>query len=107
MTIFLFVNEGHVKFWRPQVLLLISNPRKSCNIIDFANSLKKGGLYILGHVFVGELDNMNRDPTINELNHWLSLIDHMKLKAFPELTVSSSLRTGMSPYVQYYIVQPR
>ena len=34
--------KQHLKNWRLQVMLLVSNPRSSLNIIDFVNSLKKG-----------------------------------------------------------------
>ena len=31
----------HVKYWRPQVILFVSDPRNSCSVIDFVNALKK------------------------------------------------------------------
>ena len=72
--------KAHVKFWRPQILLLVQNPRTCCSLIDFANTLKKGGLYVLGHVYVDNLQDLRHDPCSTVYSSWLSLVDHLKIK---------------------------
>uniref|UniRef100_A0A8C8A162 Solute carrier family 12 member 9 n=1 Tax=Oryzias sinensis TaxID=183150 RepID=A0A8C8A162_9TELE len=88
------VRKEHVKFWRPQVLLMVSNPRSSCQLILFVNQLKKGGLYVLGHVQLGDLDALPSDPVQQQYNFWLSLVDKLGVKAFVDLTLSPSVRQG-------------
>lgn len=63
--------------------LLVSSPRSCCPLIDSVNDLKKGGLYVVEQVIIGDYSKNfgATDPAIEENNQWLSLIDRMKVKA--------------------------
>jgi potassium/chloride transporter 9 len=87
--------KEHVKFWRPQMLLLVANPRSSINLIDFVNDMKKGGLFILGHVKTGHMDSGSNDICSQEYPYWVSLIDNMKIKAFVDMTLAPTIRDGV------------
>ncbi|KAH6673166.1 amino acid permease-domain-containing protein [Halenospora varia] len=88
------LKQEHVKFWRPQILLFVNDPRRQYKLIQFCNSLKKGGLYILGHVIVtddfgGSVSEARRQQTA-----WTKYIDFSKIKAFVNIAISPALEWG-------------
>lgn len=91
--------KDHVKFWRPQMLLLVSSPRSCCPLVDFVNDMKKGGLYVIGHVNVGNYASVD-DPTVEDTKEWLSFLDHMKVKAFADVTLANSIREGVQHLIR-------
>ena len=92
--------KDHVKFWRPQILLLVSNARSSLPLIEFGNDVKKGGLFVLGNVKVGSLNDFEDDPCAKELPLWMNLVDNLRVKAFIELTLSNSLKEGIQNLIR-------
>lgn len=88
----------HVKFWRPQILLLVRNPRCSLKLLHLANNLKKGGLLIIASVVIGDCSRSMASATerfrSNQLG-WLHFISQRKLKGLTASVVATSLRTGV------------
>ncbi|KAK7490911.1 hypothetical protein BaRGS_00017783 [Batillaria attramentaria] len=86
--------KAHVKYWRPQILLMVSNPRQSCQLMDFVNDIKKSGLLVIGHVRTGRLEDHQVDPVVEITPHWLKMVDHLRIKAFVEVTLANSVSEG-------------
>ncbi|KAH8820068.1 amino acid permease-domain-containing protein [Xylogone sp. PMI_703] len=89
------LRQEHVKFWRPQILLFINDARRQRTLIQFCNSMKKGGLYILGHVIVtddfgGSVPEARRQQTA-----WAKFIDYSKIKAFVNVTIAPAVEWGV------------
>lgn len=87
--------KEHVKFWRPRILLMIENPRSCLPLIDFVNDLKKSGLFVIGHVQLGSLDEFEVDPMLDQYPVWLKWLDQFTVKAFIEITLAPSVREGL------------
>ncbi|ORZ24952.1 amino acid permease-domain-containing protein [Lobosporangium transversale] len=85
--------KEHVKFWRPQILLLVHHPRSEFQLIQFCNHLKKGALYVLGHVIQGDLKDVLQEYR-RQQNSWLKFVDILQIKAFVNLIVADSVRIG-------------
>jgi potassium/chloride transporter 9 len=80
---------------------MVAKVRQSAELIDFINDIKKGGLYIIGHVRVGTLDDYpEKDPLLEENPKWLKLVDKLRIKAFVELTLSQNVRDGFHHLVR-------
>ncbi|KAI5461494.1 amino acid permease-domain-containing protein [Mariannaea sp. PMI_226] len=86
----------HIKFWRPHIILLINDPRHQTRLIQFCNSLKKGSLYILGHVIVtDDFDSGVQEARLQQQawTHYIS--EFSRIKAFVQLTMSPTITWGV------------
>jgi len=86
----------HIKFWRPHIILLINDPRRNTRLIQFCNSLKKGSLYILGHVIVTDDFDVGVHEAKLQKSAWTKYItEYSRVKAFVQLSMSPSLIWGV------------
>ncbi|KAL7625096.1 hypothetical protein AAE478_004310 [Parahypoxylon ruwenzoriense] len=86
----------HIKFWRPQIILLINDPRHHTRLIQFCNSLKKGSLYILGHVIVtDDFDSGIHEAKLQQSAWTRYISEYSRIKAFVQLTMSPTIVWGV------------
>ncbi|OBT88360.1 hypothetical protein VE02_02340 [Pseudogymnoascus sp. 03VT05] len=85
----------HVKFWRPQILLFVNDPRRQYKLIQFCNSMKKGSLYILGHVVVSDDFGRAVPEARRQQVAWSKYIDFSNVKAFVNIAISPTLEWGV------------
>lgn len=88
------LRQEHVKFWRPQILLFVNNPRHQYELIQFCNSLKKGALFILGHVIVSNDFGSVVPEARRQQAAWTKFIDISKIKAFVNITIAPGVEWG-------------
>jgi potassium/chloride transporter 9 len=88
------LRQEHVKFWRPQILLLVNDPRRQYKLIQFCNSLKKGGLFMLGHVIVSDNFGEAVPEARRQQQSWTKYIDFSKIKAFVNIAISPAVEWG-------------
>lgn len=88
------LRQEHVKFWRPQILLFVNDPRRQHELIQFCNSLKKGALFVLGHVIVSN-DFGNAVPEARRQQAaWTNFIEISKVKAFVNVAIAPAVEWG-------------
>ncbi|CAD6503272.1 BgTH12-02939 [Blumeria graminis f. sp. triticale] len=88
------LKQEHVKFWRPQILLFVNDPRRQYKLIQFCNSMKKGALYILGHVIVTDDFGGSVPEARSQQAAWSKYIDFSKIKAFVNIAISPGVEWG-------------
>ncbi|KAF0684063.1 Aste57867_23984 [Aphanomyces stellatus] len=95
--------NGHLKFWRPAVLFV--PPRTSRHdgatpAMRLCNQLKKGGLYIVGDIVLGEFGPATAAAAQDRHLDLLDVVRGAKLKAIPQVLVARTTRDGYQALMQ-------
>ncbi|KAJ5329197.1 hypothetical protein N7452_009587 [Penicillium brevicompactum] len=89
------LRQEHVKFWRPQILLFVSDLDKQYKMVSFCNSLKKGALFVLAHVLVTEDFSAAVPEARRQQTAWTKFVEFSKIKAFVNISISPAAEWGM------------
>ncbi|RHY34824.1 hypothetical protein DYB32_000620 [Aphanomyces invadans] len=84
--------KGHVKFWRPAILFVPQNCHGPS--VALCNRLKKGGLYIVGDIVLGEFGTATAAEATRRFQRWLDVIDSANLKAIPQVRIVARTQRG-------------
>eukprot|EP00475_Leptophrys_vorax_P031163 TRINITY_DN4712_c0_g1_i1.p1 TRINITY_DN4712_c0_g1~~TRINITY_DN4712_c0_g1_i1.p1 ORF type:complete len:892 (-),score=224.55 TRINITY_DN4712_c0_g1_i1:1370-3667(-) len=89
--------KNHGKLWRPSVLLYVDN--LGGHLASFCNRMKKGGLFVLGAVVVGDFDHL-QEPAAQLKSEMVNFIENSDLKGFPQVTIAPTARLGFQSLLQ-------
>lgn len=87
--------EEHVKYWRPQILLFVNDARSQYQLVHFCNQLKKGALFVLGHVIVSEEFESEVLETRKQQSAWTKYVEAAKVKAFVNIAIAPTVEWGV------------
>lgn len=89
------LRQEHVKFWRPQILLFVSDIDRQYKMVSFCNSLKKGSLFVLAHVLVTDDFSAAVPEARRQQTAWTKFVEYSKIKAFVNIAISPAAEWGM------------
>lgn len=75
--------KAHSKYWRPSLLLLTNEIE--CAEVRLCDSLKKGGLYVIGSVVAADFGLEGNARCSEKNDAWLGHIFDTRLKAIPQV----------------------
>ncbi|PKX93024.1 putative cation chloride cotransporter [Aspergillus novofumigatus IBT 16806] len=89
------LRQEHVKFWRPQILLFVTSLDEQYKMVSFCNSLKKGALFVLGHVLVTDDFSAAVPEARRQQSAWTKLVEYSRVKAFVNIAVAPTVEWGV------------
>ncbi|KAL5342625.1 amino acid permease-domain-containing protein [Aspergillus crustosus] len=89
------LKQEHVKFWRPQILLFVNDLDEEFKLVSFCNSLKKGALFVLGHVLITDDFPSAVPEARRQQTTWTKFVENFKVKAFVNIAVSPAVEWGV------------